>query len=636
MANPVGDGVVQGVTEMVGNTRAYFGSRSSSSATRSASAFGLVEFQRNLAFIVIVILIGSATGIYVAVSLRSVLVPLVWACFFALPLERLATHVNDGLISVTSLCMRPFRIFDDELRVVTFRHVLGRNTIRIQNTTAARCLIRLVDNPFSGYECRCCCPQRVVNFRTRTSSLATIPPESVGRRFRWKGPLRLKTCQRRVRITKLQLVGHGTDVGNPLVSKHNQLLLNCNYYLVETSRTHDELECALFLDRGCREFPAVVEAAEDGAASPIEVVGTFKVDKTSSWSWSISIMIVLSLIILSVTIIGFSGWTAVQTFENNLHNYTKGVHEFIEYLKKYTPSGFFDNLQNDLVKAFEDRLKTNAGVLLTDISSILFQFAMFVIYVLFFLAEPIPVSSPITDVFKSYLFLKTVVCLLFAAMMGGLLYFLKCGLWPVFFIVAFVLNFLPEIGALLVGLLSLPAVLLDGSVESISERVRNTIILISVGVFFKFLTGNVIEVQMYTTRGGEYMRMNSVFLLAAIMVFGELIGITGYFLAVPFTAVMKYMFLSCDAPPSILGPVLCFVEGDIAAAHRKFIAKWGTLCEDVVENHLDSDDSPELTTADDFAEVADSVPNKSSECDIADQSSPSHAVQPLLTSHGAS
>merc|ERR1719379_364316 len=58
-----------------------------------------------------------------------------------------------------------------------------------------------------------------------------------------------------------------------------------------------------------------------------------------------------------------------------------------------------------------------------------------------------------------------------------------------------------------------------------------------------------------------------------IMLFGQLLGLTGMFLSVPPVAAIKYFLISADVPPLILDPLLFLIEGDDTAPHRNFINK---------------------------------------------------------------
>eukprot|EP00933_Yihiella_yeosuensis_P017686 TRINITY_DN14728_c0_g1_i3.p1 TRINITY_DN14728_c0_g1~~TRINITY_DN14728_c0_g1_i3.p1 ORF type:complete len:216 (+),score=24.56 TRINITY_DN14728_c0_g1_i3:163-810(+) len=176
----------------------------------------------------------------------------------------------------------------------------------------------------------------------------------------------------------------------------------------------------------------------------------------------------------------------------------------------------------------------------------------------------------VAQVFKSYLLLKTFVCLLFASLMSSLLFCLSCKIWELFFVLTFLLNYIPEIGAMLSALLMVPAVLLDGHVE-LDTRLAHLVVLVIFGTIIKIFTGNIVEVQLYASHGGQFMRMHPVIILAVMMLFSALLGVTGMFLAVPVTAVVKYYLLSAGMPDSILHPLLVWVEGDETGPHKNFV-----------------------------------------------------------------
>merc|ERR1712070_495498 len=116
--------------------------------------------------------------------------------------------------------------------------------------------------------------------------------------------------------------------------------------------------------------------------------------------------------------------------------------------------------------------------------------------------------------------------------MSLLLFCLDCKLWRLFFVITFLMNYVPEVGPLLAAMLMLPAILFDGHV-TLEWREFNALVLVVVGVSIKVFTGNVLEVRMYATRGGEFMRMHPVVLMALIMFCDYLLGVTGMFLAIP-------------------------------------------------------------------------------------------------------
>merc|ERR1712048_1546002 len=59
--------------------------------------------------------------------------------------------------------------------------------------------------------------------------------------------------------------------------------------------------------------------------------------------------------------------------------------------------------------------------------------------------------------------------------------------------------------------------------------------------------------------------------LALMMLFGELLGITGMFMTVPFMAAVKYYMLGANMPPQLLDPMLVIIEGSEFGPHMNFV-----------------------------------------------------------------
>merc|ERR1712113_1331487 len=97
---------------------------------------------------------------------------------------------------------------------------------------------------------------------------------------------------------------------------------------------------------------------------------------------------------------------------------------------------------------------------------------------------------------NTFLMQKSFVCLIFASCMGVLLYCLSCKLWPILFVVAFLLNYIPEVGPIVCYIVMLPLILLDGNLP-VNQRFSNSVWFSVMFLIFKFITGNIIEVQLY-------------------------------------------------------------------------------------------------------------------------------------------
>jgi len=273
------------------------------------------------------------------------------------------------------------------------------------------------------------------------------------------------------------------------------------------------------------------------------------------------------LFILFITL-GVSACTMnIKDYQNGIQDIVK---EFSTRFKHVLPDQFWDGLEKQVQSFVRDGLPALISSLMAQLQGITWSALLFFIYLFFWVFEPLPISSSVAQVFKSYLLLKTLVCLLFASLMSFILWCLACPLWHLFFIVTFVLNYIPEVGAILSAILTVPAVLFDGSVD-VQTRARNVILLAIFGTLVKVITGNVIEVRMYATKGGQFMRMHPVILMAVMMMCSAILGLTGMFLAVPIMAATKYYMIVAEMPVRFLNPLLTVIEGDEAGPHKNFV-----------------------------------------------------------------
>merc|ERR1712228_856367 len=113
-------------------------------------------------------------------------------------------------------------------------------------------------------------------------------------------------------------------------------------------------------------------------------------------------------------------------------------------------------------------------------------------------------------------------------------------------------------------------VLLNGNLP-VDERFENSVWFSIFFLLFKFITGNIIEVQLYAKSGGDLMRMHPVVLMATMMLFDALMGPTGMFMTVPLMASLKYYMLSADMPYAVLDPLLTVIEGTEHGPHMNYV-----------------------------------------------------------------
>ncbi len=101
-----------------------------------------------------------------------------------------------------------------------------------------------------------------------------------------------------------------------------------------------------------------------------------------------------------------------------------------------------------------------------------------------------------------------------------------------FGVLAFLLNFIPNIGPIVASLLPIPLIVLapDGTIVWM-------VAAISVSCMIQVISGNLIEPKIM----GDSSDLHPVTILVALMFWGMMWGIIGMFLATPVTAALKIM-----------------------------------------------------------------------------------------------
>ncbi|MBW2240716.1 MAG: AI-2E family transporter [Deltaproteobacteria bacterium] len=131
---------------------------------------------------------------------------------------------------------------------------------------------------------------------------------------------------------------------------------------------------------------------------------------------------------------------------------------------------------------------------------------------------------------QTYLLSKIIVSAVTGLLVGLTLLILDVPLAMVFGLLAFLLNFIPNIGSAIATLLPLPVVLVDPNVSSLAATLA---IAIPAGI--QGVMGNVVEPRMM----GDALDLHPISILMSLIFWGMLWGIVGMLLATPITAVLK-------------------------------------------------------------------------------------------------
>eukprot|EP00301_Raphidiophrys_heterophryoidea_P024460 c7951_g1_i1.p1 GENE.c7951_g1_i1~~c7951_g1_i1.p1 ORF type:complete len:453 (+),score=119.06 c7951_g1_i1:29-1360(+) len=170
-----------------------------------------------------------------------------------------------------------------------------------------------------------------------------------------------------------------------------------------------------------------------------------------------------------------------------------------------------------------------------SLSSDLFMVVLFTIYLLVAQSsdtiayDPNSLKGTIAHHISVYVRWKVIISLATGVATAVLLKLLSVDLALVFGLLAFVFNFIPNIGSCIAMLLPIPVVVLDPRMN-----VARGIFAIVLPGTVHMILGNVVEPVLL----GDKLDLNEIVVLMSLMLWGSLWGVMGLFLAVPLTSVM--------------------------------------------------------------------------------------------------
>lgn len=135
---------------------------------------------------------------------------------------------------------------------------------------------------------------------------------------------------------------------------------------------------------------------------------------------------------------------------------------------------------------------------------------------------------------KRYIVVKVGLSAVTGAGVALILSLLGVELAMVFGVLAFFLNFIPNIGSIVATLMPLPVVLVDPDITS-----TTMVLAIALPGAVQLVVGNVLEPKMI----GDSLQLHPITILISLIVWGMLWGVAGMVLAAPLTAVVKIL---CD------------------------------------------------------------------------------------------
>eukprot|EP00727_Mastigamoeba_balamuthi_P005198 m51a1_g14677 hypothetical protein (650) ;mRNA; r:54014-57079 len=145
---------------------------------------------------------------------------------------------------------------------------------------------------------------------------------------------------------------------------------------------------------------------------------------------------------------------------------------------------------------------------------------------------------------RHYIFVKSLISLVAGVLQGAALWALKVDLALIFGFLAFLFNFIPNVGPIFAILLPLPLVLLDPALSW-----TNAILAMAVPSGIHLIIGNFVEPKgMCHSILGRQMDLHPIVILCALVFWTAVWGAVGAIMSVPLTAVIRLALANIDHP----------------------------------------------------------------------------------------
>lgn len=177
--------------------------------------------------------------------------------------------------------------------------------------------------------------------------------------------------------------------------------------------------------------------------------------------------------------------------------------------------------------------------LITGFAEGAMKFFIVLLYVMFWLMQPLPTAGKVGQVVRSYLYKKSLVSALYGICVTLLFLYLNIDLAFFFGIISFFLNFVPEVGAFISMLLPIPVILFDGRQEN---PLWTLFVATSGQLVLKFFISNILEVMLI--QEDREMNIHPVWIILGLSYFAYVWGPIGALLCVPLMAMVKTAALS--------------------------------------------------------------------------------------------
>jgi AI-2 transport protein TqsA len=263
----------------------------------------------------------------------------------------------------------------------------------------------------------------------------------------------------------------------------------------------------------------------------------------------LAVTIVMAGMITLLVIIGGIVGTSLNTFSESLPYYQKNLHEQILALKAalatrgivitdkvlldYLNPGAVMNLTADLLSGMGSVLSNILLILLT-VAFILLEASSFPTKLRSVLGDPqraFPQVTRFVNDIKRYMILKTIISLVAGVTIGLWLYILGVDYPVLWGFLAFLLHFIPNLGQIMAAIPTMLLALIQLGLGSAA--------LVGAGyLVVGFILGNIVEPRLM----GRKLGLSTLVVFLSLIFWGNLLGVIGVVLCIPFTMTLKFAF----------------------------------------------------------------------------------------------
>lgn len=253
----------------------------------------------------------------------------------------------------------------------------------------------------------------------------------------------------------------------------------------------------------------------------------------------IAVAVAFLLVVAILALLGVLLIFAVQTIVRAAVDYSREVGEMAEQLFAWLNARRVQIDQARISTELEARLPgmiTQAAGTATSVITDGFLISVFVIFLLLgrdsFAQRP-PIYREIEETIRGYITTKTAISAVTGLLVWGILWAFGLRMAPLFGLLAFLFNFIPNIGSIIATLLPIPI--------AFAQFENHWIVLAVVGLpgTVHMTIGNFVEPRLM----GRGLELHPVTVLLALAFWGLLWGIVGMVLAVPIVAALRIVLV---------------------------------------------------------------------------------------------